>query len=105
MSVGAASTRPDHAKATRLPSGDNAGGPSTPWYETNGSNRAGASPGPRSVRHESTAAATATRTARAPTTVLARLRFLTGRDSGSRGGTTRPAVSVGEAELAWKTGT
>jgi hypothetical protein len=37
VSVGPASAWPDQAKATRSPSGDNAGGPSTPGYEANGS--------------------------------------------------------------------
>ena len=41
MSVGPASAWPDQAKATRLPSGDNAGAPSTPGYEAKGNSWAG----------------------------------------------------------------
>src|SRR5262245_47971941 len=74
MSLGPASAWPDQAKATRLPSGDNAGGPSTPGYEASGSNSTGVAAGVRSVRQMSTAATTPTTAIRAPTVNLARLR-------------------------------
>src|SRR6188768_554932 len=104
MSVGPASAPPDHAKATRLPSGDNAGGPSTPGYEARGNSRIGALTGPSRTRQASAAATIAT-IARAPTAILARVRRGTHSNCGGFEGTTGCAVFVGEAEFASKTGT
>ncbi len=66
---------PDHAKATRLPSGDSAGGPSTPGYEASGSNSATAVAGVPTAREMNTAATTPATITRTPTTAIpARLR-------------------------------
>src|SRR5688572_6042549 len=77
MSVGPASAWADQAKATRLPSGDNAGDPSTPGYEANGNSWAGALTGV-SARQTSAPAITAATSTRALTAILARLKVGTG---------------------------
>src|SRR6186713_1808623 len=72
MSVGPVSAWPDQANATRLPSGDNAGGPSPPGYEASGRSWIGAITGLGSKRQ--TSAATITTTANALTAILVRRR-------------------------------
>src|SRR5687767_9010331 len=104
MSVGPASEWPDQAKATRLPSGDNAGGPSTPGYEAKGSNCAGVLTGVRNARQIRVAAITAATTARAATAILVRARFETRVACCRSGRTTGGAACVGESECASKTG-
>src|SRR5687767_13280044 len=73
MSVGPVSAWPDQAKATRLPSGDNAGGPSAPGYEASGSSCIGALTGLGSERQTSATMITAT-TATALMTIVVRPR-------------------------------
>src|SRR5262245_37953027 len=103
MSVGPASAWPDHANATRLPSGDNAGDPSTPGYDAKGT-RWGRSPADlRKGRKTSAMAITAAVAVTAPTTIPLRLGcFIAARcDSEGASGT----VCVGEPAFAPKTGT
>src|SRR5687768_9775542 len=105
MSVGPAPAWPDQPKATRLPSGDNAGGPSTPGYEAKGNSWAGALTGERSARQVSATAIAAATAATAPTVIHWRLRFGTHVVCCGSGRTTGGAEWADEEEFASKTGT
>src|SRR6187200_1532828 len=98
MSVGPASAFPDHANATRLPSGDNAGAPFTPGYGAKGSRSVGATTG-LPVRQASAPTITAA-TITAPTAIFARLRFATRSVCRGSAGTSGRTSYPGAVELA-----
>src|SRR5262245_61351912 len=105
MSVGPASAWPDQAKATTLPSGDNAGGPSSPGYDASGSNSAGGSTGVGNARHVRNKATPAAIAATPPAIVLPCLRSDTGAGSGGSARTDGGLAWADEAEFASKSGT
>src|SRR5262245_52267962 len=103
MSVGPASAWPDHAKATRLPSGDNAGDPSTPGYDTKGTSWGGSPADLRKGWKTSAMAITAAAAITAPTASPLRSGPLIAARCDSEAAT--GAVCKGETAYAWKTGT
>src|SRR5262245_8140271 len=103
MSVGPASAWPDHAKATRLPSGDNAGDPSTPGYDAKGTSCGGSPTDLRKGRKTSAMAITAAAAITAPTAIPLRPDPFVAARCDSEGAT--GAVCMGETAFAWKTGT